>query len=126
MDEATVEAPIIVGETPVVKRDARGRMVKGAANLNPNGRTGVKTLTAQQMIDALYEVKGPDALKTIVRKAFAMLETGNTALLAKILDKILPSKTETKTDMTVTHREEFLKMRSRAMEILESYKGRAN
>jgi len=123
MDEAVV-TPDNLGKTQV-KRDKKGRFLKGVSG-NPAGFTGPKTLTAQQTIEALYKVKGPAALEEIVERAFKLLDSGNTTLLCKILDKILPSKTETKADVTITHREEFIRMRARAMEILETYKVHQN
>jgi len=112
--------PMIAGSTPAVKRDKRGRVERGAANLNPNGSQGPRQLTAQQFIDSMYKVHGKEATDKIFRLALQLAAGGDVALLCKILDKILPSKVETKGELLVTHREEFLKMRARAMQILGS------
>jgi hypothetical protein len=77
-------------------------------------------------IDSMFKTLGPKATDKIFKVAMGKCLEGDYALMCKILDKILPSKTETKTDLTVTHREEFMRMRARAMEILESYKARQN
>lgn len=100
-----------------IKRDAKGRFPKGVTG-NPKGYTGPKQLTAQQFIDSLYKVHGVAAVDKVLKLAIRLAGEGNTTLLCKIMDKILPSKIENKGELLITHREEFLKMRARAMQIL--------
>ena len=119
-----VEKPVIDGPQKVL-RDAKGRIVKGA-RLNPKGHKGPRQWNTQAITEAIYKVKGEKAFEFITRQAFHLLKKGNTTLLCKILDKIVPSKIENKGEMTVTHREEFLRMRARAMSILEQYGANKN
>ena len=117
MDEITPTKEGIEKEKP--KRLPNGRFIKGVAP-NPLGNKGPRQLTAQQFIDSMYKVHGKEATDKIFRLALQLAAGGDVALLCKILDKILPSKVETKGELLVTHREEFLKMRARAMQILGS------
>jgi len=116
-EASMVQAPANAGKRQAV-RDKKGRFPKGISG-NPIGKTGVKGLTAQQFIDSMYRTQGKTATDKIFRMAMTLAKQGDVSLLCKILDKILPSKVEQKTDLTITHREEFLRMRNKAMDILQ-------
>jgi S-adenosylmethionine:diacylglycerol 3-amino-3-carboxypropyl transferase len=114
----------ITGEEKTV-RDEQGRFLKGVSG-NPNGSPSVKRMTAQSFIDAFRTTLGEDYPEAITKLVVEQAQKGNSSLLCKILDKILPSKTENKNEITATYREEFAKMHQKAVELLKSRGARYN
>ncbi len=78
-DETIEGGPVNDGPMPLVRRDQRGRLLPGGANLNPGGRTGGSDLQRwrEALRAALTETHTVERVAEVLNKLYELGRAGN-------------------------------------------------
>lgn len=88
LQQVNVYTPKMPGQ--IIKKDASGRFFQKGSVANPKGRPKTKHYDTRTLLGFLKSKK-----LELVKIAVSEALSGNTPVLLKLLDKILPSLTET-------------------------------